>query len=154
MKKPMYWKYIVIALMAFIVVFHIGAIIYIQEGTNFELTSRDYYQKGQVYEQEIQAMNRGNGFSWEFNVNQPGKIVVTLVPNSGDTVFSSMVKTMTLDLMRINDSNLDTSLTLTRQGDTLVFSGDAHLKKGLWRMAASFEESHQSYLLKKDLFVP
>ena len=154
MRKPLYWKYIIISLVSFVVLFHVGAIIYLNQGPSYELTSSDYYEKGQAYEQEIQALNRGMLFSWDLDVSTPGKMRLSLVPKEGPHPISPGVQAIQIELLRPNDSTMDSTLELIRETNENQFSGDHQLKKGRWHARLKFIQNDQEFLFKKAIVVP
>ncbi|PIE91220.1 MAG: hypothetical protein CR997_02075 [Acidobacteria bacterium] len=145
-----YWKWIIVALVIFIVIFHLGAIVYLSNQQTYELTSPDYYQRGQAYEQEIQAMNRGREFNTEVTVEQQNQLVVTVKPVEAELLDSS-VKEVRLDCLRPNDSKMDQNLILARQVDSNSFSAPMTLSKGRWHIDISFTLNGERILFKKTL---
>lgn len=178
MKPKNYWKYIIFTLVAFVVIFHIGAIIYIQQGPNFELTSRDYYERGQSYESEIQAVQRGRTLNWQLDFNKDGQVIAELSPlPTGTEVEIEQIQMITLELQRPNRSEWDRMLTLERVQETSSpvtdgdegatgesvddasdpvhrFVHDSVLQAGRWRVRASFEWNELQYLYKTAIVVP
>jgi len=150
MKGKNYWKYIIIGLILFVVLFHVGAIFYLMTQQTYEITSVDYYDKGQAYEQEIQAMNRGYLFQWDIKFSNEGQVTVTITSNE-DLDFAQDLQQLSMSCMRPNDSRLDKDLLLPRVEGTNTFSVIHGLKSGRWDLRVSFIGNEGAVLYKKQV---
>jgi hypothetical protein len=146
---PRVWKFIVIGLLVFVAVFHVVAIV-VLSGMRFDLTSSDYYERGNRYEEVIQAEKRGTACLWTWRYHQ-GRMEVSLA-KAHEAMPLPDPDRVILELKRTNDARLDQKITLEKE-EGRWRSQPIALNSGKWSVAASFDWQGQSYLKKGSLIL-
>ncbi|CAM2067242.1 FixH family protein [Sulfidibacter corallicola] len=125
-----YWKYIVMSLLASVAIFHVGAVWYIS-GREYELTSPDYYQKEQVYEETMRRYRLGREWDWRVSVSEETGFQLVIRDGDGLPVVAESVKA---HLMRPNQASADLALELGRTGEGVYHAPVADLPAGRWNL--------------------
>ena len=103
----MNWKYLVIGLCAFIMIFHISALIYIR-GNDYELTSKDYYAQELRYQHQMDRLQAGSEFDWDCRF-EDNRFVVRVRSDQHGVALEDV----RLQLYRPHDAKQDQTLGLT-----------------------------------------
>jgi len=137
-----YWKYIVIALLAGVALFHIGAVSMIW-GEEYELISGDYYAEESAYTEMIANLKAGAPYRWDYTLSE--RDVTLAVRDAADAV--PALDNVRVRLYKPNDASADRELTLTRseQGWT---APTGTLQRGLWRVTVLAELNGETLAYK------
>lgn len=126
-----YWKYIVIALLGGIALFHLTALWFIR-GQNYELTSPDYYAQELKHQEMIDKLREGKSFVWECDVAEDGQSLVLDVKDlNGQDVALHEVKAT---LYRPDSAGLDQELLLAANEPGRYTAPINALKPGPWKV--------------------
>ena len=122
------WKYIVIALLATVAIFHLGVLAFIWN-KRYQLTSKDYYDREMAYQEMIDKLDRGNQFQWKVTHSPPGHLVVSIKSKSGNpVVFENLVGFM----YRPNQADLDRAIKLVPTENGVYMASVEGFPKGRW----------------------
>jgi len=145
--KQNYWKYIVIGLLSFVIIFHLGAIWHIV-GQRFELTSADYYEQDRQYQNTIDALEAAAAFKWRCQVD-PARtgFELRVHDEQGEPVDLSAVE---LRLYRPNDASQDLTAPLAVAGAGHYRADLPLLADGRWRITVVAERDGQTLMYREE----
>lgn len=127
------WKYIVIAMLSLVVIFHIGVVIYIAD-EDFELTSKDYYDRTLTYQETIEAARLAKSLKWEYRISESGRTLLLAVRTPDAE--PARLEAATLTLYRPDNSDLDHHSNLEVDGEGFRAT-IPQLAKGRWRLTVN-----------------
>lgn len=134
-----YWKYIVMSLLGGIMLFHIIALWYIS-GKNYELTSKDYYQKDLAFDQTAEKLRAGKAFQWSCRLSEDGQWLEIHIKNDEGTKVS--LADPIVYLYKPDNASLDMNLPLELH-EQMYRAPAQGLVTGAWRVTVSAETEGQ-----------
>ena len=129
-----YWKYIIIALLAGVAVFHFGALYMIWD-EDYELTSADYYEQESAYVEMTARLKAGAPYRWDCRLEQ-GRIRLA-VHDAADAV--PALETVRVRLYKPDNAAADRELSLEADGRGAWHAATGALPSGLWRLTVLAE---------------
>ncbi len=123
------WKYIVIALLASVAIFHIGAIVVIGN-RDYQLTSDDYYDREIAYQETLEAMRLGKALVCQA-VETNGRLEVSIKDLNGGAV---VLADLSVHLYKPNDASQDRTQKLVAIAPGRYQLPQAVLKSGPWQL--------------------
>jgi len=137
-----YWKYIIIALLAGIAVFHFSAIAMIW-GNQYELTATDYYEQEANHEIMRAQIRAGAPYQWQVTLSE-GRAALRVLGSDGQAV---AITNPRLELYKPNDAGADRFFQLSAD-DAGWRAETGPLAPGLWRLTVLAEYEGQTLAYK------
>lgn len=116
------------------------------EQYDHEMVTESYYEKGMVYQEEIDAETNAMELASHLLTNKTENGLLLTFPEE----LSAADSRGTVALYRPSNEKLDFQLPLQLEGNQMLISKEK-LVEGLWKLRVSWEMNGKSYLMKKDL---
>lgn len=133
-----YWKYIVIALLSSVAVFHVGAIFYIGD-RDYQLTSTDYYDREIAYQSTLEAMRAGKAYIW--TTEERGDELLINVRDANQQALQ--LETPSVHLYKPSDNRQDQDQVLAMTEPGCYRLKIAQLKPGPWNLTLTAKAAGQ-----------
>lgn len=118
---------------------------------DFDLVSKDHYEKGVQYEQQIQKIEQAA------DLEVPVSIQFSSTENSIEIVFPENITRQnpsgTVILYRPSDSSLDRSYSLSLNDDHIQKIDASKLVRGKWLVKVAWQAGEQSYFEETSIFI-
>lgn len=118
---------------------------------DFDLVSKDYYERGVQYEQQIKKIEQSDA------LEEPVKIQFTAEENAVEIVFPEQVAhpqlSGTITLYRPSDSSLDRSYSLKLNDDYTQKIDARELARGKWLVQLTWQNTEGSYFRETSIFM-
>lgn len=142
------WKYIVIALLASVAIFHVGAIVVIGD-RDYQLTSDDYYDREIAYQDTLEALRLGKALVWQA-VEQNGRLEVGVKDLNGQAV---VLAEPSVHLYKPNDAAQDSTQKMDSLEPGRYQLAQTVLKPGPWQLTVEGQYKGQKLAWQTRLLV-
>ncbi|MDI9876156.1 MULTISPECIES: FixH family protein [Bacteroidota] len=125
----------------------IGTMVYRMISQRVDLVADNYYQQEEVYQKQIERIQHTSLLKQKSSMTYsiPDQIIRIALPTS--------VKKGEVTFFRPSDKNLDFSVPVLAQSNSLVTIPTTNLKKGLWKIQTTWTDGREEYYLEDEVVI-
>lgn len=144
------WGTGLFAAIALFVITTLGVVVYIIS-LDFDLVSKNHYEKGVQYEQHIEKIEHARA------LDVPVKIQLRSVENLIEIIFPEQIASQkpsgTVTLYRPSNSSLDRNYELSLNNDHIQKIDAGDMARGKWLVKVTWQAGDQSYFEEIAIFI-
>ncbi|WP_026995041.1 FixH family protein [Flectobacillus major] len=125
----------------------IGTMVYRMVSQRVDLVADNYYQQEVVYQQQIERIKNTS------RLNQKNIMTYSETNNTVRIALPTYIQKGEVTFFRPSDKNLDFSVPVTSQSNSLLTIPTNNLKKGLWKVQATWTDGREEYYLEDEIMV-
>jgi len=144
----MNWKWIVVVLLGFVVVFHLVIVMYVSS-QRYELTSPDYYRREIEYQQIIDKKEAAGDFEWNWQLTGR-QAELSVIGQSGRIELAQPVA----QLYKPDQSRLDRQVAVTTMQPGQYRIDFTGLPAGLWHVTIEAQVAGRAMIFERSVSLP
>lgn len=123
--------------------------VFIFMNQDVSLESKDYYEKGIKYQEQIDKMNRTKNLPEQLDISVAQNAVTFLFPKN----FKANELTGTISFFRPSDKTKDFNVTISADTTRAQSISTANLTRGLWKIIVDWNANGNSYFNEKMVMI-
>ncbi len=125
----------------------IGTMVYRMTAQKVDLVAEDYYQREEAYQQQIEKIKNTSRF------NPKNIMTYSATEHTVRIALPTYIKKGEVTFFRPSDKNLDFTIPVAAQSNSLLKIPTDKLPKGLWRVQATWTDGRDEYYLEDEIMI-